>query len=82
MPVCSLLLACLALSLASNPFPMTFACLPEVLLFVRRVLDLVFAIARRNPISNIVSLRIGEIIGFAKNGAPNSVLLEERRGRT
>ena len=79
--VCSLLLACSTFSLASNLFPMTFEFLLKVLLFIRRVLDFVFIIARRNSISDIVSLRIAEIIGFAKNGASNSVLLEEIRGR-
>ena len=81
MPVFSLLLACLAFSLASNTFLMTFECLPKVLLFARRVLDFVFVIALRNSISDIVSLRIGEIIGFAKTDAPNSVFLKERRGQ-
>ena len=39
-----------------------------------------FVIARRNPIPNIVSLRIGEIIGFAKNGAPNFFFLKKEGG--
>ena len=77
LPICLLLLACLAFSLASNLFPMTFECLPRVLLFVRCVLDFIFVIARQNPIPDIVSLRIGEIIGFAKNGAPNPCFLKK-----
>ena len=81
LPVCLMLLACLVFSLASNSFLMTFGCLRKVLLFKRRVLDLAFAIERRNPLSDIVSLRIAKIIGFAKNDAPNSVLFEERRER-
>ena len=59
---------------------MTFKCLPKVFLVVRRMLDFIFIIARRNPIPDIVSLRTGEIIGFAKNGASISFFLKKEGG--
>ena len=52
----------------------------KVLLFIRRVLDFVFVIARRKPISDIVSLRIGESLALLKVACPILFFLKKEGG--
>ena len=52
-------------NLASFVFPMTFECLPKVIIFAKGVLGLNYVITRRNPIPDFLILRIGVIIGSA-----------------